>query len=166
MTLKKYIASLFHTRQKSKNEVAAAKPEEPAASTEPVEQEEVTREEGEQDIQSSVTPQVSVREKDIGINEKDLEFEESRNLLQSDIFNSTLDPVATFPQFEHLLIAKSGQSYRNPRYGHRTKTLSQTIRHRISMYRPNKKTIKRTLSTPDFFFRKSTECNTKLPYDL
>ncbi|ORE16560.1 hypothetical protein BCV71DRAFT_201668 [Rhizopus microsporus] len=147
MTLKKYIASLFHTRQKSKNEVAAAKPEEPAASTEPVEQEEVTREE----------------EKDIGINEKDLEFEESRNLLQSDIFNSTLDPVATFPQFEHLLIAKSGQSYRNPRYGHRTKTLSQTIRHRISMYRPNKKTIKRTLSTPDFFFRKSTECNTKLP---
>ncbi|CAO3615694.1 unnamed protein product [Mucor hiemalis] len=79
----------------------------------------------------------------------EVEFEESRNLLKLDFFsdsNEQRDKATTFPNFDYLLQDKQPKTQDGVTDVKKRK-LSTTLRHRISLYKPNK-TVKRTLSSP------------------
>lgn len=79
----------------------------------------------------------------------DVEFEESRNLLKLDFFSNSYeqaDKAITFPNFDYLLQDKQVKTEDNITTVKKRK-LSTTLRHRISLYKPNK-SVKRTLSSP------------------
>lgn len=79
----------------------------------------------------------------------DVEFEESRNLLKLDFFSDSNEQegkVTTFPNFDYLLQDKQVKTMDNSTTMKKRK-LSTTLRHRISLYKPNK-SVKRTLSSP------------------
>jgi hypothetical protein len=83
----------------------------------------------------------------------ELEFEQSRHLLELDFFNNIDNEpnqsslITTFPQFEHLLNPPpplpEQQTKKTP-----NRKLTKTLKHRISVYRPHTKTVKRSLSSP------------------
>lgn len=78
-----------------------------------------------------------------------VEFEESRNLLQLDFFGSDKEQsLASFPKFDYLLQPTKEIDCTSMKKPHKSST---TLRHRISLYRPSSKTIKRSLSTPDIY---------------
>lgn len=81
----------------------------------------------------------------------EVEFEESRNLLKLDFFsdsNEQKDAVTKFPNFDYLLQDKQVKTHDGDSNSNvKKRKLSTTLRHRISLYKPNK-TVKRTLSTP------------------
>lgn len=77
-----------------------------------------------------------------------VEFEESRHLLQLDFFGSDKEQALTFPKFDYLLqpVKQVDEStIKKPRKS------STTLRHRISLYRPSSKTVKRSLSSPNIY---------------
>lgn len=80
-----------------------------------------------------------------------VEFEESRNLLQLDFFGTSdgkEQPLASFPQFDYLLQPAVKEVDRTAKKARKS---SMTLRHRISLYRPSSKTVKRSLSSPDIY---------------
>ncbi|GAA5815500.1 hypothetical protein MFLAVUS_009012 [Mucor flavus] len=83
----------------------------------------------------------------------EVEFEQSRNLLQLDFFGSTQENetrLASFPKFDYLLEANK-KSLADSTLKKSRKS-STTLRHRISLYRPSQqKAVKRSLSTPDIY---------------
>jgi hypothetical protein len=88
-----------------------------------------------------------------------VEFEESRLLLQelNDEFSSgtSTTQLASFPKFDYLLLksqpAIEKEAAKVVEKKPSSRKLSATLRHRISLYRPTNKTMKRTLSTPDLY---------------
>ncbi|KAI9254971.1 hypothetical protein EDC94DRAFT_662142 [Helicostylum pulchrum] len=86
----------------------------------------------------------------------EVEFEQSRNLLQLDFFGSTQEKEngwASFPKFDYLLeVNKKTPSDNNNNTLKKSRKSSITLRHRISLYRPSQqKAVKRSLSTPDIY---------------
>ncbi|GAN01643.1 hypothetical protein MAM1_0010d01077 [Mucor ambiguus] len=98
----------------------------------------------------------SVAESDIQIPQ--VEFEQSRSLLQLDFFGPDQQQLSTdFPQFDHLLnkppISETGTPETKEHYnkfGTLNRKLTKTLRHRLSL-RPGQsnKRIKRSISTPN-----------------
>ncbi|KAG0768475.1 hypothetical protein G6F57_002915 [Rhizopus arrhizus] len=133
MTLKKHIISLFITKNKPRSKVKeqAKEQEEKEHKEEPDPEEEEEEESG------------------IGIREQELEFEESRNMLHTDLFHTSLDDTTYFPQFEHLLMPRAA----SPK---RPKSVTQSIRRRLSVssnrFRP--KSLKRAISSPNLSLKK------------
>ncbi|KAG2236569.1 hypothetical protein INT48_000869 [Thamnidium elegans] len=83
----------------------------------------------------------------------EVEFEQSRNLLQLDFFGSAQEKenrLASFPKFDYLLEANKKTPIDNTLK--KSGKSSITLRHRISLYRPSQqKVVKRSLSTPDIY---------------
>ncbi|KAK4517937.1 uncharacterized protein ATC70_001286 [Mucor velutinosus] len=98
----------------------------------------------------------SVAESDIHIPQ--VEFEQSRSLLQLDFFGPDQQQLSTdFPQFDHLLNKPSTSETETPetkehynKFGTLNRKLTKTLRHRLSL-RPNQsnKRVKRSISTPN-----------------
>lgn len=98
----------------------------------------------------------SVAESDIQIPQ--VEFEQSRSLLQLDFFGPDQQQLSTdFPQFDHLLNKASPSETETPetkehsnKFGTLNRKLTRTLRHRLSL-RPNQanKRVKRSISTPN-----------------
>ncbi|KAI9277394.1 hypothetical protein BY458DRAFT_488551 [Sporodiniella umbellata] len=76
----------------------------------------------------------------LGIREQELEFEESRHMLQTDLFPHTEAAESYFPQFDHLLKPLP----------QRPKSITQSIRRRLSFHGK----LKKAISTPDFSKKK------------
>lgn len=91
----------------------------------------------------------------------EVEFEQSRHLLELDFFHIDDDRrhsslITTFPQFEHLLEPPQEQQEEEEEEDQKktstiNRNLTRTLRHRISMYRPHTKTVKRAISTPQLY---------------
>lgn len=83
----------------------------------------------------------------------EVEFEQSRNLLQLDFFGSTQENetrLASFPKFDYLL--EANKKTLTDSTLKKSRKSSTTLRHRISLYRPSQqKAVKRSLSTPDIY---------------
>ncbi|KAG1436790.1 hypothetical protein G6F56_013408 [Rhizopus delemar] len=80
----------------------------------------------------------------LGIKEQELEFEESRQLLQTDLFHTLGEEQDNyFPQFEHLLTQPETK---------RPKSVTQSLRRKLSF----SGRLKRAISTPDFSKRKQS----------
>lgn len=87
----------------------------------------------------------------------EVEFEQSRSLLQLDFFGPDQQQLTTnFPQFDHLLNEPSPVSItpskdeQKTKFGTLNRKLTNTLRHRISIYRPNhNKQVKRSISSPN-----------------
>ncbi|KAI7881211.1 uncharacterized protein EV154DRAFT_400364, partial [Mucor mucedo] len=77
-----------------------------------------------------------------------VEFEESRHLLKLDFFGSDKEQSLTFPKFDYLLQPPKQVDESTIKKGRKSST---TLRHRISLYRPISKTVKRSLSSPDIY---------------
>ncbi|KAL7308972.1 hypothetical protein PS15m_011111 [Mucor circinelloides] len=98
----------------------------------------------------------SVAESDIQIPQ--VEFEQSRSLLQLDFFGPDQQQLSTdFPQFDHLLNKAPSSETETPetkehsnKFGTLNRKLTKTLRHRLSL-RPNQtnKRVKRSISTPN-----------------
>lgn len=99
----------------------------------------------------------SIAESDIQIPQ--VEFEQSRSLLQLDFFGPDQQQMSTdFPQFDHLLNKPSISETETPgetkehynKFGTLNRKLTKTLRHRLSL-RPNQsnKRVKRSISTPN-----------------
>jgi hypothetical protein len=103
-------------------------------------------------------PHNTVTESDIQITPQvEVEFEQSRSLLQLDFFSPDQQQLTTnFPQFDHLLNKPSSLSIapskdeQKTKFGTLNRKLTKTLRHRISIYRPNhNKQVKRSISSPN-----------------
>ncbi|KAG0762766.1 hypothetical protein G6F57_008758 [Rhizopus arrhizus] len=136
MQFKKYIISLFTSKSKSEHK------------TEPINEPKI---EPVQD-ESKKHKKDSIKDR-TGIDEGALEFEESRNLLHSNIFHSSIDQNIHFPQFEHLLVPQMQVIQKQPK--------KISLRHRLSVHRPDAKLLKKAISTPDLFFKRHKEGDTK-----
>ncbi|CAO3632020.1 unnamed protein product [Mucor fragilis] len=100
----------------------------------------------------------SVVESDIQIPQ--VEFEQSRSLLQLDFFGPNQQQLSTdFPQFDHLLNKPSISETETPetkeqhyynKFGTLNRKLTKTLRHRLSLrsHQSNKR-VKRSISTPN-----------------
>ncbi|KAI9340738.1 hypothetical protein BD770DRAFT_399522 [Pilaira anomala] len=79
----------------------------------------------------------------------EVEFEESRNLLQLDFFGSGQDhAIASFPKFDYLLQDNNKKTQSIEKKPRKSSTL---LRHKLSLYKPGQKTVKRSVSTPDIY---------------
>ncbi|CEP14421.1 hypothetical protein [Parasitella parasitica] len=85
-----------------------------------------------------------------------VEFEQSRSLLQLDFFGPDQQLSTNFPQFDHLLNKPTSVSIQpaapeqRTKFGTLNRKLAKTLRQRMSTYRPNtdNKQLKRSTSSP------------------
>jgi hypothetical protein len=130
------------TRDKSTNIVSIKKKEEPIQSSSPP-------------TTFSSPPKTSSNYSQL----PEVEFEQSRHLLELDFFSIDNDRhqssiITTFPKFEHLLNSPPPPlptQQEQKKASTLNRKLTRTLKHRISVYRPLTKTVKRSVSSPQLY---------------